>query len=177
MTSLCYGLLAEFDDVQVYVRTVRQAQAAGYTDIEAYSPFPVEEVSTLLGGAGPGVARAALTGGVAGGGLGYFLQWYSATQAYPINVGGRPLHSWPMFIPVAFELAVLFAALAAVIAMLASNGLPALRHPVFNDEGFARASNDRFFVCLTELNTPSAVGQARAFLETQAPLRIAEVSR
>ncbi|MBO9353260.1 DUF3341 domain-containing protein [Bordetella petrii] len=177
MKPALYGILAEFDDVPAYVRAVRAARDAGYPRIEAYSPFPVEEVAELLGGPGRGVARATLAGGLGGGVLGYLLQWYSATQDYPINVGGRPLHSWPMFIPVAFELAVLFAALAAVAAMLAGNRLPALRHPMFNDAGFARASRDRFFVCLGELRTPRAAAQARAFLAGLAPLRIAEVAR
>lgn len=175
MTSALHGILAEFDDVQDFVRAVQAAHAAGYPYIEAYSPFPVEEVSALLGGAGRGVARATLAGGIGGGALGYFLQWFSATQAYPINVGGRPLHSWPMFIPVAFELAVLGAALAAVIAMLAANGLPALRHPMFNDAGFMRASRDRYFVCLGQLRTPQAVAGAREFLAALEPLRVAEV--
>jgi hypothetical protein len=154
----------------------------GYADIEAYAPFAVPGLPEAVGFAGGrAVPRATLVGGIVGGVGGYFLQWYAATQSYPINVGGRPLHSWPMFIPVTFELTILGASICAVLAMLWANGLPRLNHPVFAAPDFDLASKDRFFLCVrfreecTE--DDAACRAARAVLAEQQPIAVREVVR
>jgi hypothetical protein len=143
-----YGLAAEFATADELLEAVRKARADGYAQVEAYAPFPVEGMDELVGMKRNHVPLITLLGGLAGGAGTYFLQWYSAVIDYPINVGGRPLNSWPSFLPPTFEITVLGAALAAVIGMLALNGLPRLHHPLFALEEFALATRNRFFICL-----------------------------
>src|SRR5207245_11027981 len=120
----------------------------GYTRAEAYSPFPLEGMEDVVGLERNWVAPATLLGGLVGGAGTYFLQYYAAVIDYPINVGGRPLHSWPAFIPATFEMTVLGAALAAFFGMLILNGLPKLYHPIFNAPEFDLASRNRVFLCI-----------------------------
>ena len=173
--SAIHGVMAEFASAASLVAATREAREAGLADLEAYSPFPVEGLAEAVGFTKSRVPLAVLSGGVAGGLGGYLLQWYSAVVSYPINVGGRPLDSWPEFIPVAFEMTILFAALAAVIAMLWGNGLPRLRHPVFDAPDFDLATRTRFFLCVATRDAAGAKA-ARRFLESQKPLRIVEVA-
>jgi hypothetical protein len=143
-----YGLMAEFDDVNSAVAAARQVYAAGYRRINAYSPYPVEELSEAIGFHKNMVPKIVFVGGLMGC-LGGFLMIYWMTAIdYPINVGGRPLFSLPAWIPIMFECTILIAAFSAVIGMLAMNGLPRPHHPVFNVPSFARATTDRFFVCI-----------------------------
>jgi hypothetical protein len=165
-----YGVIAELAGADALLEAARRARAEGFAGIEAYAPFPVEGLAEAVGAAPTRVPLWTLLGGIAGGVLGYFLQWYSAVVDYPLDIGGRPLHSWPAFIPIAFELTVLGAALAAFVAMLAGNGLPRLRHPIFDAPGFDCATRDRFFLCLRAHDDA-----ARRFLEALSPLRIVEV--
>jgi hypothetical protein len=143
-----YGLMIEFTDPDSLVSAARRLKAAGYRHLDAYTPFPVEGLGEELGTKSQPVALITLLGGIAGGVTGYFMQWYSAVVDYPINVGGRPFHSAPSFIPITFELTILFAAIAAVFGQLLLNGLPRPYHPVFNVPRFLRASQDRFFLCV-----------------------------
>jgi hypothetical protein len=167
--------MAEFATPEALVAAARRAGAAGYTRTEAYSPFPVEGLAGALGFSRSRLPLAVLVSGIAGGLGGYFLQWYSAVISYPENIGGRPLDSWPEFIPVSFETTVLFAACAAVIAMLAGNGLPRLRHPVFDAPLFDLATRNRFFLCLRADDPRFEAAAARRFLEGLEPMRIVEV--
>src|SRR5438093_7422996 len=148
MKDALYGLMAEFASAEHLVAAVREAREAGHERVEAYAPFPVEGLAEATGMRRNWIPAIVLGGGLAGGIGGYFMQWYSAVISYPINSGGRPLHSWPEFIPVTFELTVLVAALAGVVGMLALNGLPRLHHPLFNMPEFDLASRNRFFLCL-----------------------------
>jgi hypothetical protein len=173
--SALYGLMAEFASADALLAAAKRAREAGYRRIEAYSPFPVEGLSEAIGFEKTNVPLATLLGGIAGGVGGFFLQWYSAVISYPVNIGGRPLNSWPEFIPVTFETTVLFAALAAVIAMLAGNGLPRLRHPVFNARDFDLATRNRFFLCLAAHDGRFEPATARRFLEELHPMKIVEV--
>ncbi len=158
-----YGLLAEFDDANALVAATRRVHEAGYRSMDAYSPFPIEELAAALGLHKTHLPLLVLMGGLIGGVGGYLLQSWTATTSYPLNVGGRPLHSWPAFIPVTFELTILGAALFAVLGMLALNGLPMPYHPVFNVPRFALATRDRFFLCV-EANDPLFDGQRTSVL-------------
>jgi hypothetical protein len=140
--------MIELTGPEELVQAVRRLKEAGYARLDAYSPFPVEGLEEALGAATGKVAFFTLLGGLAGGVGGYFMQWYSAAVDYPLNVGGRPFHSAPSFIPITFELMILGAALAAVISMLLLNGFPTLYHPVFNVARFPEASQNSFFVCV-----------------------------
>ncbi|HEX2604167.1 MAG TPA: DUF3341 domain-containing protein [Oxalicibacterium sp.] len=142
-----YGLLAEFATADDLLDAVRRARASGFA-VEAYTPFAVDGMPEAIGFPRNRVPLVTLLGGILGGAGAYFLQWYSAVVDYPLNVGGRPLHSWPSFIPVTFELTILGAALAAVFGMLIMNGLPQLRHPLFEVPDFDLASRNRFFLCI-----------------------------
>jgi len=148
MTPLLYGLLAEFDSPTDLVGAIHRAREAGYRRMEAYTPFPIEEVVAALHQPTTGLPILVFLGGVVGGLGGFFMQWYAAVVSYPVAVSGKPLFSWPMFIPITFELTVLCAALTAVLGMLALNGLPMPYHPLFNVPRFALATRDRFFLCV-----------------------------
>jgi hypothetical protein len=169
--------MAEFATADELLRGARAAHAAGYRQAEAYAPFPVEGLAQALGFERTRVPAATFIGGLVGGVAGYFLQWYSAVVDYPIDVGGRPLNSWPMFVPATFEMAVLGAAFAAVIAMLAGSNLPKLRHPVFNAPDFDLAMRNRFFLCLPAHDPAFEHDQAARLLASLAPMRWVEVPR
>ena len=148
-----YGLLAEFDDPDELIQAVRRAREAGYRRMDAYTPFPVEHLSEELGFHRSAMPLIVLIGGLIGCAGGFYLQYWISAIDYPLNIGGRPLNSWPAFIPVTFELTILAAALAAVFGMLALNGLPMPYHPLFNNPRFALASRNRFFLCIESTDT------------------------
>src|SRR6201999_1154804 len=148
LTLPIYDLLAEFETPHDIVAAAEAARAAGYRKVEAYTPFPVEGLPEAIGSHRTHLPLIILVGGVIGCLGGFALQYWCAKVNYPINVGGRPLNSWPMFIPVTFEVTVLCAALSAVIGLFALNALPMPYHPVFNVPEFALASRNRFFLCL-----------------------------
>ena len=170
-----YGWLAEFKTPEELVRAAQRAGATGYRRIEAYTPFPVEGLVEAVGSYKDRLPLITLLGGVIGGAGGYFLQWYSAVVDYPINLGGRPYHSWPAFIPITFELTVLGAALFAVFGMLALNGLPRLYHPLFNVPEFELASRSRFFLCLRRDDPRFELEETHRFLTSLEPLAVREV--
>jgi hypothetical protein len=160
-----YGLLAEFEQAESLLDAARGAYAAGYRRMNGYTPFPVEGLSEALGQKSSRVPLLTLLGGIAGGSGAYFMLWYASVVSYPINVGGRPLHSWPAFIPITFELAILSAAFAAFLGMLALNGLPHPYHPLFNVAEFKLASRNRFFLCIQARDELFDLVETRHFLE------------
>lgn len=143
-----YGLIAEFASPGELVSAARRAREAGYRKMDAYTPYPIHELTQALALPRTRLPLIVFVGGVLGCATGLLMQWFATTVHYPVNVGGRPLASWPSFIPITFELTVLFAAIAAVLGMLALNGLPMPYHPIFNAPRFALASRDRFFLCI-----------------------------
>lgn len=148
-----YGVMAEFDNPTDLVTAARETYAAGYRRINGYSPFPIEELSEAIGFTKTSLPLIVLIGGIIGGLTGFFMQYWMEVVDYPLNVGGKPPNSWPAFIPITFEMTVLFAAFAAVFGMLALNKLPQPYHPVFNAPNFALATRDRFFLVI-EANDP-----------------------
>jgi len=170
-----YGLMAEFDDVNAAITAAQSAQAAGYRKMDAYAPFPVEELSEAVGFQKNGVALVCLVGGLLGCTGAFILQWWINTISYPINIGGRPFNSWPSFIIVTFEMTILFAGLSAVFGMLALNGLPMPYHPVFNVPRFEFASKDRFFLVIFSSDKNYDAARTRQFLEGLNPISVAEV--
>jgi hypothetical protein len=170
-----YGMLAEFPTADALCAAVRAARADGYEEVEAYSPFAIDGLGEQTGLRRNHVALVTLLGGVVGGAGTYFLQWYSAVIDYPLNIGGRPLHSWPSFIPATFEITILGAAVAAVFGMLLMNGLPRLHHPLFEIEEFELASRNRFFLCLPARDSVFVPARAKALLAGLDPLLVLEV--
>ena len=170
-----YGMMAEFDSASDLVAAARRTREEGYLKIDAYSPFPVEGLAEEIGFRKNSVPLVVLIGGILGCMSGYALQYWISAVSYPINVGGRPYNSWPAFIVVTFEMTILFAGLAAVLGMLALNGLPMPYHPVFNVPRFAFATRDRFFLIIFSSGAKYDAGATRAFLETLGPRSISEV--
>lgn len=165
--SALYGLMAEFHDPKAVVEAAEAARMAGYRQMDAYSPYPIEALSEALALPKSHVATICLGGGIAGLVAGYGLQYWSSVIEYPMNIGGRPFHSWVAFIPPAYETTILFAAFSAVLGMLALNGLPQPYHPVFNVPAFAGASRDKFFLCIEAGDPLFDVEKTRAFLAAQ----------
>jgi hypothetical protein len=194
VTQQLYGLAAEFDTPTALVQAANKAREAGYTWMDGYSPFPIEELHHALGMKPTRLPLIIFIGGLIGALTGYLLQCYAtgtlaqwlhalgftslaAQTGYPLNIGGRPLHSWPMFIPVTFEMTILFASLTAVLAMLGLNGLPQPYHPLFHLERFAMASRDRFFLCIEARDPLFDLERTTAFLRTLEPRAVEEVPR
>ena len=146
--SLVYGMMAEFDNPNDLLAATQRAYSAGYRKMDAYSPYPIEELADALGFHKTRVPLIVLVGAILGGMSGYLLQYWISAVSYPLNIGGRPFNSWPAFIIVTFEMTILFGGISAVVGMLALNGLPMPYHPVFNNPRFTSASRDRFFLCI-----------------------------
>jgi hypothetical protein len=167
--------MAEFDDPNALVAAAHRARLEGYRRMDAYSPFPIEELHEAMGMRPTRLPLVVLIGGLVGCIGGLALQDWASAFAYPLNVGGRPLHSWPAFIPVAFECTILVAALAAVLGMLALNGLPMPYHPVFNVSRFALASRNRFFLCVEARDPRFDPERTRGFLKSLGPREVSDV--
>jgi hypothetical protein len=174
--SSVYGIMAEFEDPNALVAATQRAYHEGYRRMDAYSPFPIEELHDALGSRHTRLPLIVLIGGLIGCIGGYALQYWVSTIAYPLNIGGKPLHSWPAFIPVTFECTILVAALSAIFGMLALNGLPMPYHPVFNVARFALASRNRFFLCIEATDAKFALEETRKFLETLGPREVTTVA-
>lgn len=170
-----YGLVAEFHDADALLAAAQETYAAGYRRIEACTPFPVHGLADAIGFRSTRLPRLVLAGGLVGALAGFGLQYWVSVVAYPLNIGGRPLNSWPSFLPVTFELTVLLAALAAVLGMLALNGLPQPWHPLFGVEGFQRATQDRFFLVIEASDPLFHRETTRQFLEARQPTGVHEV--
>jgi len=171
-----YGMLAEFDDPNALVAAAHRAHHEGYRRMDAYSPFPIEELHDALGGEPTKLPLLVLLGGLFGCIGGFGLCYWASVIAYPLNVGGKPFNSWPAFIPVTFECTILAAALTAVFGMLALNGLPQPYHPVFNVPRFALASRNRFFLCIEARDSRFDLEGTRRFLETLNPREVSTVA-
>jgi hypothetical protein len=176
LPAALHGLMAEFGTPTALVHAAEQARLAGYRQMDAYTPIPIEELNEALGLRRTRLPRLVFLGGLFGGLAGYGLEYWSQAMAYPMNIGGRPYHSWPHFIPVAFETTVLGAALTCFVGMWALNKLPQPYHPVFNVPEFARASLDRFFLCIESTDPKFDREETARFLQTLHPVGVSEVA-
>jgi hypothetical protein len=174
-TPKLYGLLAEFDSATAIVDAAREARAAGYVKVDAYTPFPIHELDDALR-----LPRTKLPWIVFGGGLtgmlaGFALQYWASAIEYPMNVGGRPYASWPAFVVPAYETTILFAAITAVVGMILLNGLPQPYHPIFNAPNFSNATADRFYLCVEAADPRFDMSATRQFLQGLKPLGVTDV--
>ena len=176
-TGRLYGLMAEFDNRFDLIEAVKKAREAGYTRMDAYSPFPIHGLADALQFEDRRLPALVLAGGIFGCLTGFASMCWITIVAYPMNVGGRPSYSWPSFIPITFETTILCAALAAVFGMLALNGLPQPYHPVFNAPRFELASRNRFFFCIERRDPKFDVDKVRLFLLEQHAREVVEVER
>ncbi len=171
-----YGLLAGFESQEAVLGAANRAFAAGYRKMDAYSPFAVEGLAKALGHKkSKKVPLIFIIGGITGAFVAYFIQGYSMAMAWPLDIGGKPLNSWPMYIPITFELTVLSSATFGLIGMLALNHLPEVYHPVFNVPEFRRATRDRFFLCIEATDPQFELTRTWRFLENLKPYHLSKV--
>ncbi len=170
-----YGVIAEFHDAQELLAAANATREAGYTQIDAFSPFPIHGLSDAVGFAHTKLSAVVLSMGLLGGFAGFFMCWFANVIHYPLNIGGKPLNSWPAWIPITFETTVLFAAFGAVFGMLALTGLPMPYHPVFNVPRFEQASRDRFFLVIQARDPLFELGKVRDFLDSLHPREVTDV--
>lgn len=175
MSARLHGLVAEFNSPDALLAATKAVHSEGYTHVDAYSPYPIEEVWEAMGLHHNALPLMVLLGGIAGGIFGFGLQYWTSVIDYPLNVGGRPLNSWPAFVPVTFECIILFGALTAVLGMIALNGLPQPYHPIFNARNFERASSDGFFICIEATDPKFDMEKTRGFLSRLEPQQVSEV--
>jgi len=171
-----FGVIAEYDTPEQVLVAAEAARKAGYTRMDAYTPHPVEGLDDALGLAPTNLGFVVLAMGLFGAAAGYFLQWYSAAVFYPLNIGGRPLHDWPTYVVITFEVTVLLAAFTAGLYMLARNGLPRPYHPVFNTPGFERATRDGYYLCIETVDPRFDEQGVRGFLEGTGPVAVHRVA-
>jgi hypothetical protein len=176
-TNEVYGVIAEFSDPAALIQATKEVKHAGYSKIDAFTPFPIEEVIEEISHGDTGVPRIVLMLGLIGAASGFILQYVGNFIDYPIVIGGRPndVTGWPAMIPITFELGILFAAFGAVFGMIALNGLPMPYHPVFNTPRFEYASQDAFFLCIESDDPLFDRGQTAQFLRSLGPLQVSEV--
>jgi len=170
-----YGLLAEFDSVEDLLDAVHKARDAGYRRMDAFTPLPVEGLAEAVGFERTRLPLLVLCGGIFGGLFGFGLQYYGSVYSFSLNVGGKPLNSWPAFVPITFEMTILFAALSCVFGLLALNGLPTPYHPVFNVASFALASRDKFFLCIKARDPMFDREKTKEFLKSLKAREVADI--
>lgn len=167
--------MAEFDAPEKILAAAQRAASKGYKEMDAFTPFPMEELTDALNVKHTKLSLFVLCCGITGALGGFFMQYWTAAVDYTINVGGRPLNSWPQFIPITFEMTVLFSAIGAVVGMIFRNGLPRPVHPVFNVDQFARATRDHFFLCIEATDDLFDEHEVQSFLESLKPLSVTVV--
>lgn len=172
-----YGVVAEFGTVEEIMSAAERVKEAGYTRTDAYTPFPVEGLDDALGMRPTNLGWVVLVMGILGGLGGFFMQWWANTTYYPLNIGGKPLNSWPNWIVIMYEITILVSAFTAGLYMIFRNGMPRPYHSIFNTPGFENASRDKFFLCVEARDPKFELDETRALLESLSPERVSEVER
>lgn len=171
-----YGVMAEFEKPSELVAAARAAYDSGWRRMDCYAPYPLEEAAEAIGFHRNYVPLVCLVGGLMGLTAMFLMETWISVWAYPVNIAGRPLFSWPAFIVPAYEWTILWAGLSAAFGMLALCGLPSLYHPVFNAPNFRNgASTDKFFLCLEATDPKFSPAEARDYLAGFQPLSVVEV--
>jgi hypothetical protein len=176
MKATLYGLLAEFRDPDSLVNAVWRTREAGYRRMDAFSPYPIEELTEAMKFTGVSIPLTMLIGGIVGAVVGFGLQLYATGSTFPLNLGGHPINSWPLFVPVIFEMTVLFAVLAGAIGMFVLNGLPMPYHPAFNFSRFADMTKDGFLMIIEAADPKFNYEATRAFLQSLNPREVYDVA-
>ena len=176
MNRPSYGLMAEFDNPTALVNATRAVREKGYRKIDAYTPFPIEALTDALHLHKNMLPLIVLIGGIVGGALGYLLQYYVTVWHYPLNIAGRPLHSWPAYIIITFEMTILFAAISCVLGLFGLCGLPQPYHPTFNVPRFGLASQNRFFLCIESTDPLFDAHKTAEFLEELDAREVSEIA-
>lgn len=174
-TPEVYGLIAEFDDPDSLLHATTKAHEAGYRTMDAFSPYPIHGLAEAMGVRKTAVSFFTLCGGLTGTFTGFSMQYIASVLHYPYSIGGKPNLSWPSFMPITFELTILFAGFSALGSMLLLNGLPRPHHPIFNAKRFERASSDGFFLCIERADAQYDAVQTKTFLQGLGPVEVSEV--
>jgi hypothetical protein len=172
-----YGIAAEFSTVEGIMAAAEKAKKAGYKRMESYTPFAIEGLDEAVGHQPTRLGWVVFWMGITGFATGFFMQWYANTVFYPLNIGGKPLNSWPNWVVITFECTIIFSAFTAGLFMLGRNGLPRPYHSIFNTPGFERASRDRFFLCIEASDEKFDLEKTRKFMESLGAERVSEVER
>jgi len=172
-----FGIMAEFDTPEEILAGAHRAGDAGYKVMDAYTPFPMEELTEALRLKHTKLSLFVLCCGIVGALTGFFMQYFISVVDYPLNIGGRPLNSWPQFIPITFEVTILFSALGAVVGMIFRNGLPRPVHPLFNVDRFELATKDKFFLCIEATDPKFDRIETEKFLHSLRPSHVMVVPR
>ena len=175
MRPRLYGYMASFTSAEDLLRAAQIARREGYRRVQAYAPFHIEGLAEAVGFRFNLLPWLVLLGGLTGGGLGYYMLWYACVVSYPLNIGGRPLNSWPSYVPITFELTVLSAALTGFFAVFLLSGLPRLYHPVFNAPSFKLETSGRFFLCIEARDPRFETRDTWQFLSRLNPSEVIEV--
>lgn len=172
-----FGIAAEYDDPDALLKAAKQAYTEGYREMDAYTPFPVHGLAEAIGMHKTRLSMFTLAAGLTGAATGFLLQYIGNAWHYPYDIGGKPVFSWPMYIPITFEATILFSAFTTGFAMILLNGLPMPYHPMFNAKNFDRATSDRFFLCIETKDKKYDTNKTREFLErlNPKPLEVSEV--
>lgn len=171
-----YGLMAEFDSHTELLRAAEAVRDRGYRRFDTFTPYPIEGMMEAMGKSDHRLSYIVLFGGIVGALSGFFMEWFASVRSYPLNVGGRPWNSWPSFIPITFEMGVLFASFAALFGFMALSHLPKPYHPVFNVPRFSQATRDRFFLCIEAVDPRFDEPATRRLLEDLHPLGVYDVA-
>lgn len=175
MSAALHGVIAQFSEGEALMAAAQKARDAGYTKMDAFTPYAIEGLVDVLGNKDDRVPWITFFGGVIGASLGFTLQWWVSCVDYPLNIGSRPNLSWPSFIPITFECGVLMASLSGVIGMLMLNGLPRPHHPLFDAKNFEKSGEDKFFLCIESTDPAFEVEKTKAFLESINAEEVSEV--